>query len=84
MIELHRPVASPAADEIAATLRELVVAHREVEDDTLDGPVIVDGSTSLSETDAIAAFLEQLRRDVTAWNAFQSDACYIADDGTVC
>ena len=84
MIELHRPSESPAADEIAATLRSMVVAFREVENESLERPRISDGAEVHSDPDAISAYLEQLRRDVTAWNAFQGDSCYIGDDGRVC
>lgn len=84
MIELHRPPASPAADEIAAALQNLVVAFRVVENEALERPEIRDGEQVHGSSEAIAVFLEQLRRDVNAWNAFQSDSCYIGDDGRVC
>ena len=84
MIEVVRPEESAAADEIAATLRDMVVAFREVADDTRSTPLVRDGEVSLEEPAAIAAFIDELRRDVVAWNAFQSDACFIGDDGEVC
>ena len=84
MIELHRPPDSPAADEIASALQNMVVAFRVVEDDALEGPLIRDGEHVHGSPEAVSSYLEQLRRDVTAWNAFQSDSCYIGDDGRVC
>ena len=84
MIEILRPVESAAADDIAVALREMVVAFREIRDESVTAPLVRDGETTVREPADIAAFLEQLRRDVTAWNAFQSDACFIDEDGTVC
>jgi hypothetical protein len=84
MIEVRRPPESPAADAVVDALKELVVAHREVEDSSLDGPVIAEGDVVLTDPAAIAAYLEQLRSDMAAWNAFQSDACFIGDDGRIC
>jgi len=45
--------------------------------------VIRDGKTTARGPD-IPAFLDQLTRDMAEWSRFQSDACYIEDDGTVC
>ena len=84
MIELRRPTDSPAADDIAASLRDLVVAFCEIEDDSAEAPTLREGDVTLADPAEIAAFLDQLRKDVAQWNAFQSDACFIEDDGTVC
>ncbi len=84
MIEVRRPRDSDDADSIVATLRDLVVAYREVEDDTLAQPLVTEGELTLTEPSDIAAYLDRLRRDVAAWNAFQSDACFIEDDGSIC
>ncbi len=84
MIELHRPPESAAADAIATELRRLVVAFREVEDAGLASPRIEEGSVAVTDPGEIAAYLAELRRDVAQWNAFQSDACFVEDDGTIC
>ena len=84
MIEVRHPAGSAPADTVIATLDELVVAYRAVEDETLAGPVVTEGELTLTEPEDIAAFLEQPRRDVGAWNAFQSDACFIESDGSIC
>jgi hypothetical protein len=85
MIELIRAQDSVVADGIEAALRDLVVAHRITMADQADTdlPVIVDGGRRYP-ADQIPSFLDQLRRDVADWNRFQSDACYIDDDGSVC
>jgi hypothetical protein len=84
MIELTRPPVSTESDEIAATLLDMVVAFRVVEDPAADGPVLRDGPLVASSADDISGFLDRLRRDLRLWNAFQSDACFIEDDGTIC
>lgn len=86
MIELQRSADSPEADDIEDRLRDLVVAHKVVvvDADATDAlPVIRDGGITARGSD-IPAFLDQLTRDMTEWSRFQSDACYIEDDGTVC
>lgn len=83
MIELRRPRDSAAADEVTSTLRDLVVAFREVMDDGIDGPVLTDTTATARTPEEIERFLEDLRRDVLLWNKYQSDTCYIdGDDGT--
>ena len=87
MIELQRTADSPVADDIEDRLRELVVAHKVVvvdaEEPAADLPVIRDGKLTACGAD-IPAFLDLLTRDMAEWSRFQSDACYIEDDGTVC
>ena len=87
MIELQRTADSPAADDIEERLRDLVVAHKvvvvDVEASGADLPVIRDGKLTARGAE-IPGFLDQLTRDMAEWSRFQSDACYIEDDGTVC
>ena len=87
MIELQRSADSPVADDIEKRLRDLVVAHTVVVVDAdgsvTDLPVIRDGNLTARGSE-IPAFLEQLTRDMAEWSRFQSDACYLEDDGTVC
>lgn len=84
MIELRRPPVSSAADAVAGTLADMVVAHRIVEDGSLTGPVLADGPVTASGPDEIEAFLATLRRDLDDWSRFQTDACYLDEDGRVC
>jgi len=84
MIELVRPPESPEADAIADTLREMVAAFREIEDPAVQRPLLRDGERTATGDGAVAVFLADLRRDLARWGRFQSDACYIDDDGQVC
>jgi hypothetical protein len=87
MIELQRSGDSPEADAIEERLRDLVVAHTVVVVDAegadADLPVVRDGDITARGSD-IPVFLDQLTRDMAEWAHFQSDACYIEDDGSVC
>ena len=87
MIRLRRRADSPEADAIEERLRDLVVAHEVVVVDAegldADLPVIRDGNITARRSD-IPVFLDQLTRDMAEWSRFQSDACYIEDDGSVC
>jgi len=83
VIELRRPVHSDTADAVAARLGDMVVAHRLVIDPTLTDPVLVDGERRASG-DQIEPFLAELASDLADWNRFQSDSCYIGDDGRTC
>jgi hypothetical protein len=84
MIELRRPPVSAAADAVASRLADMVVAHRIVEDASLPGPVLADGGITASGPDEIEAFLATLGRDLDDWSRFQTDACYLDEDGRVC
>jgi hypothetical protein len=84
VIELRRPPVSAAADAVASRLADLVVAHRIVEDGSLPGPVLVDGSLTAFGPEEIESFLATLSRDLDDWGRFQTDACYLDEDGRVC
>ena len=84
MIRLIRPLESTSADAIAEQLRDIVVAFEEVEDPAARSPVLRDGTRAASGDEAITAFLAELRRDAALWRKFQTDACYIDDEGGVC
>ncbi len=83
MIELRRPEDNAMADAVAARLGDMVVAHRIVIDPALTGPVLADGDRTASG-DQIEPFLAELASDLADWNRFQSDSCYIGDDGRTC
>ena len=88
MITVHvPPEAQQAADGITAQLDDLVVAYaqRISEADSVPAalPAIEDGGRWYSG-DEVPGYLAELRRDLAAWRKFQSDACYIDDDGSVC
>ena len=65
----------------------MVLAHAvEVSDDDavpVDLPAIEDGGRWVGATD-LKQYVHDLQRDVAAWRKFQTDACYIDDDGGIC
>jgi glutaredoxin len=94
MIELYRPVFCPDCTKIEEVLKELVVAHKII---TLEPgqsaatlmpntplPAIKDEGQIITGPAAIDAYLAELEEIVADWRRFQSDACYIDDDGNVC
>ncbi len=94
MIELYRPVDCPDCTKFEETLRELVIAHKII---TLEPgqfaatltpgtplPAIKDEGQIITGQAAIDAYLVDLEKIVADWRRFQSDACYIDDDGGVC
>lgn len=96
MITLYRVAECSACDEVQETLRELVVAHEVVDvDEAADKsqpaaitgqelPVIQDGDQWVSGEPALANYLQQLARDAELWRKFQSDVCYVDDQGRSC
>ncbi|NNF69931.1 MAG: hypothetical protein HKN01_09185 [Acidimicrobiia bacterium] len=89
MIELLRVDECPGCDDVADKLADLVIAHsvRTVTPAELPpgakAPVIVDGDRTISGTE-LSAYLAGLGKLMADWDKFQSDACYIDDDGEVC
>ncbi|HXV44723.1 MAG TPA: glutathione S-transferase N-terminal domain-containing protein [Anaerolineae bacterium] len=94
MIEFYRPVDCPACADIETVLKELVVAHKvvvieegqaaaELKPD-VSLPAIKDNGQVVSGPTAIAAYLIELEKFVAGWQRFQSDSCYIDDDGATC
>ncbi|NJN94471.1 MAG: hypothetical protein HC875_10455 [Anaerolineales bacterium] len=94
MIKLYRPADCPACAEIEAALREMVVAHQVIVVEGEPAPADLGADVSLpairennhlvSGPGAISAYLEELAHFTARWRRFQSDSCYIDDDGQVC
>lgn len=92
MITLFRKTESPAADSVQERLRDLVVAHRvvivggrsEQEPAPANLPAIRDGDETVSGEAELGRYLTRLERRLREWNRYQSDGCYIGDDGEVC
>ena len=92
MITLYRTAQCEACDEVQDKLRELVVAHQVVDvaqerpaalaDKEL--PAIVDGEQVVSGQTDVTDYLAGLTREVELWRKFQSDVCYIDDEGNTC
>jgi hypothetical protein len=88
MIELH---VSPERTDldllVEQQLLDLVLAHSvRVSDGTqvpVDLPAMRDGDRWV-EAEQLEGHMDDLRRLVADWRKFQSDVCYIEDDGSVC
>lgn len=82
MITVRVPAADPSrADAVTAVLDDLVLAYR-VEHGASDLSVI-DGDDRI-EASELPAYLDDLRSLVAQWRKYQSDACYVEDDGSIC
>ena len=85
MIELR--VATSRTDvDLRAERRvvDLLVAHSvTITDDDPDVPLIIEAGRRVS-ADAFDPYLDDLAEDVAAWRTFQTDACYVDDDGSIC
>jgi len=92
MITLYRPPADPWADEIQDALDEMVIAYetetveddRALPDDVPDLPALRDDDEVVTGEAALRDHLDDLRDLMADWDRFQSDACYIEDDGSIC
>jgi glutaredoxin len=94
MIELYRSEDCPACADIEATLQELVVAHRVIIvakgqkpadlSPDISLPVIKENGQLICDAAGVAVYLRELERFVINWRRFQSDSCYINDDGQIC
>jgi len=92
VVTLYRRPDDPWADEIQEALDEMVIAYEtesieEASDRPADVPElpalrdegeIVTGEANLRE------HLDELRDLMADWDRFQSDACYVEDDGSIC
>ncbi len=94
MIELFRRAEDPEADRIEDALNDLVVAHRvvvctpsEAQSHLGTGvtlPALREDARVASGPEAIARFLGDTSATLERWRQFQTDACYLDDDGNVC
>lgn len=92
MVTLYRRAEDPWADEIQNALDQMVIAYETdiVEDttslpeDVPDLPALRDDEEVVTGEDALETRLESLRQLMDDWDRFQSDACYIEEDGTIC
>ena len=88
MIEFFHDPADPASQHVADTLASLTVAHTVVVDrDLLPAggipPLIRDGDRVVSGTEDLDGYLREIESVLAEWRRFQSDTCYIGDDGCV-
>jgi hypothetical protein len=88
VIELHvHDRRTPLDMEVEATLRDLVLAHRVVVGSDAMAPVplpaVREGDRWVGPSD-MPAYVDDLRRLARDWRRFQSDACYVDEDGATC
>lgn len=89
MIEIIRREQDPDADWVEAGLKELVLGYKRT---LVSEPPLPDQTLPLLRHDArlyqgregLLAGLRDLERLADAWRRFQSDACYVDDDGESC
>jgi hypothetical protein len=92
MITLYRRPDDPWADEIQDALDEMVIAYEtETIDDAATPPEDVPALPALRDEEEIVtgkadlrAHLDELRDLMAEWDRFQSDACYVEEDGSIC
>lgn len=92
MITFYRRRDDPWADEIQEALDEMVIAYEtEWVEDEAPLPEDVPGLPALRDDEAVITgkvalreHLDHLRTLMADWDRFQSDACYVDADGSVC
>ena len=88
MITLHVPADRSELDiEIEQDLIDLVLAHSvEISDGgsvPCGLPALKDGKTWIPAED-LRGHMRELSAVAASWRKFQSDACYLNDDGSIC
>ena len=92
MITLYRRPDDARADDIQKALDNMVIAYETetveprtaLPDDVPETPALRDDGEVITGEAALNEHLEQLADLMNDWDRFQSDACYIEDDGTIC
>jgi len=84
MIKLYRPADCPGCEEIEAVLQELVISHKIIVVEGRPIPTLEDSGQVYTGRQEIKTHLQELEQIVADWRRFQSDACYIDDDGELC
>ena len=92
MVTLYRRPDDAWADDIQSALDDMVIAY---ETETIDDgtvppddvpqlPALRDDEEVITGREALRERLDALRSLMADWDRFQSDACYVEDDGSVC
>ena len=90
MIKIYREESSAQADTIEAEFRDLVLGYDRVVINLKDAAQTFGGDVSLTvltdnarivSGDQIPAYIKELTDLIHQWRRFQSDCCYIDDDG---
>lgn len=94
MIQVYRRADSREADWVEAELRAMVLGYQRV---IVDGenaaselgagvtlPAVCQDGKIVHGQQELLRYLQELERFAADWRAFQSDSCYIDEDGEVC
>jgi hypothetical protein len=94
MLKLYREPQSPEADAIEGELKDILLGFDRVDMEPAEAqakfgrvhslPVLADNERVVSGKDALAAYLNELRKFMQDWQAFQGDSCYVDEDGESC
>jgi len=92
MITLYRRPDDPWADEIENALDDMVIAYetKRVPDeqsppeDVPALPALRDEGEFVTGETALRDHIDHLRSLMADWDRFQSDACHVDEDGSVC
>ncbi|HKJ46956.1 MAG TPA: hypothetical protein VJ991_14080 [Balneolales bacterium] len=94
MITLYRNRHDQLGVEVENKLRDIVIAHEvkiisnthdlPFKSDGLSLPVLKDDDNIICGEKKLMHHLEYLQKLMSDWDRFQSDTCYIDDDGTIC
>ena len=92
MIKLYREENSPQADMIEAEFRDIVLGYDRVVVDEKkaaqlfdDAPLpVITNNERVVSGDDIPGYIKELKQLMREWQRFQSDACYVDDDGETC
>lgn len=92
MITLYRRPDNAWADEIQEALDEMVIAYetetiaeeKSPPEDVPSLPALRDDENVITGGAALRDHLDQLRDLMANWGRFQSDACYVDEEETVC
>lgn len=90
MITLYRNADCSFCDEIEEAFQDIVIAYKignneELRETQLAGlPLILENKIQVSGKRAIQDYIRELKQVMAQWQKFQSDSCYLDDDGKVC
>jgi len=92
MIKLYREDNDLRADTIEAEFCELVLGYDRVVVDEKEAAQLFDGATlpvitnneRVVSGDEIPGYIKELKQLMRDWQRFQSDACYVDEDGETC
>ena len=92
MIKLYRDENSPQADIIEAEFRDMVLGYdRIVVGEKEAAPLfdatalpVITNNEKIVSGDGIPSYIKELKQLMREWQRFQSDACYVDNDGETC